>query len=211
MIDSYRFCLVIAVAVSINCSQCGDDDDGDEPEGIPLTCATFEEPGFCWHQVRDEALTCWLTGEGQFTADRSRCTHPQGPSVAFDVPVPVPPEGAMDPDPFDDYEWNFTMEKNGTQCLRFEQLSGGFKLTTAGGTYESDGSFTGFSIACPDGTLYKASDPMALVEECGFDAFPGYNWSHSFGADAWVGFSLVPAEETDGSVDPFSNLWRCLP
>ncbi len=175
------------LALVLSSASCGGDDEG---SAQAVTCEWFQAEN-CWKQMVAEATACFdSSAEGTFDATGTQCTYPDGTLVSFASPLPE--------DVDVDQMWNFTVESGGSQCLHFEELESGLRLSTASGTFEQTVSGSNVVIACPSGERVTIGAFAAL--ECGFTTLPGFGWSGSSGNHY---FSLMGGHEGEGS------LFRC--
>jgi len=171
----------------------------DEDSSKPLDCAWLEGDN-CWKQMMRRANECAFPKEadGVLSEDGKTCSLEDGPTVHFEDPIVLPYD-------FDTAEpWNFTIQRDGKDCLTFEENEGSgatsIRFTVGDATFQEDVAGLGVTITCPDGESYRTGNGMALLEcEGDFGGLPG---TSSGGGTRSIGFSFLGGE--DGIQDMFS-------
>jgi hypothetical protein len=162
-----------------------------------LTCAWLASHN-CWKAAIDDAVGC-LPSEsdtGTLSADDETCTYASGITVTFASPLVLPPP--QDP------TWNFTVMKNGVDCLHYEDSPAGFTLIVKGKTVRESVVGFGLEISCPDGTTVDNANPIELLScpsDGGFGGVPGDSWS-SGGTN--LDFGLL------GATSGMQSIFDCL-
>ena len=94
-----------------------------------------------------------------------------------------------------DYDWNFTVNAGGQQCLSYASSATGTTLTVGDQTVREDNT-NGTTITCPDGS--QVNDPLALDLLACFLYMPGTAW---FSSDHSVQLSLSGGNVSDPVFD----------
>jgi hypothetical protein len=124
---------------------CGDSSGG-------LDCAWLRSDS-CWSRMVEEMRQCAATPrtQGTFNGDGSICSYADGVEVRFDEPRSTK---------------HFALVRAGSQCLKYDDHGetgvAKLRLTTASGTLATDGTLTGFTLTCPDGSSFFSEAPMSL-------------------------------------------------
>jgi len=178
--------MMILVALISLSAACGDDAE-------ELTCEMLADPNFCWNARVAEARACTSDQEidAISTDDGETCVYPGGPVAILDNPIRS--ESDID------IRLDFSIERDGMQCMSFREDGDDQIVTTPNGTARLGGAGTTLIMEC-GGTTFEGPG-FELLEECGFGELPGQSWSKSSG-----GFSigLLPNFE-----EGFSSVLSC--
>ena len=151
-----RFALILIPAFLFSCGE-----NKDEVEGTPITCAWFDADN-CWRQSMEAADTClWGTGaNGTLAGDGSTCNYTSGSTYAVTFNNPVNVASPVDTDP-----WNYSVNKDGSFCMSYDETGDDMVLVTSAGTFRS--SLVGGTavLTCPDGSQFNISfsDYLACI------------------------------------------------
>jgi len=172
-----------------------------------LDCA-FVQSDNCWLQLVDQVALCAPSDEaiGVFNADRTVCEYPDGMRVEFDAAVP-----AAIPEQID---WRFTvLNPDGTACVRWDDqppssMSVDLEVTAGDQTLAMEGTLSGLTLTCPDGSLYFTSEPLSVITGCGAPRDYGLPVTTIRTAPGFVGLAIALGEEPSGA-DIEVTLFRC--
>jgi hypothetical protein len=133
----------LAIVVVIACGACGGSED--------LTCSLLADPTNCWADAAARAAACIPSRATPATlsADRTRCTWPDGSQVTFDSPLP---NNTIDLE-------RLAFDVTGSGCAwRFvDTFQNRMELTVDGDTEVSQlHPDHEFELACSSGTSYTA-------------------------------------------------------
>jgi len=189
-----RMMFVVFMMVSILfVAGCGGD-SGSSFDGEEIGCDWFAGDN-CWKSTLAAASDCLPAdgADGILSADGTSCTFEDGTEVIFNNPYD---SEALDND---DYLWDFELRSNDSLCLAYREPSGSsMEITTAEGVFSESAIFS-MEITCPDGSQYKVSNAMSLMDcEGGLGDLPGtsYSWQENS-----VSFGLLGG--SDGSTSLF--------
>jgi hypothetical protein len=151
-VTAFFFSLSSSAALVVACGTSGS--SSGSPAGT-LDCNWLTGPN-CYKSTLSPALGCLPdpNAKGTMSADGKTCTYAGGQVIAFDNPVKLPLASKA--------LLTFTVTSGGTQCLKVNQATNGFTVTTSAGSFvwTSDGGAV--SATCPDGSSYAASEASAL-------------------------------------------------
>lgn len=166
-----------AVSLSAGVIGCGDDDS----PGAEIGCEWFQGDN-CQKETAVAAQPCAAdsTEQGTLSADGMICTYPDGTEIQFGRSALESAE--------EDYLWDFEIIRSSSSCLTFaEYADGSSDVTTSVGTLRTEVGGGSMLITCPNGDVYRATNPMAIIDECLGD-LGGYSTS---GSSAGASFTLI--------------------
>lgn len=145
---SFRFLLILSLVVSL--ASCSEDDE--KPAGTSISCAWFDADN-CWRQSLEAADSClWGTSNGTLAGDGLTCNYTSGSTYAVTFNSAVNTS-----DPVDTNPWNYSVNKDGSFCMSYDDTGDNMVLITSAGTFRSEISGSYAVLTCPDGNQYSIS------------------------------------------------------
>jgi len=184
-----RLPILVGVCAIASCSSSG----SSEGSSASLDCNWLGKEDNCYKTTVAAATACLpAMGEsGTLSQDNRTCTYASGIVVTFDQALVLPiPNQAI---------WNFTVARQGQNCLRYEEPSdSSFRVTTSAGTFGESVTGLGLTVTCPDGTSFSNSNGLDLLS-CDGGFLGGLPGNASSGSDTTAVFSLIG---TSGGATP---------
>jgi hypothetical protein len=165
---------------------------GGADASAPLDCEWLASDN-CWKTTVAAAAGCLPSPSesGVLSADNKTCTYASGAKVTFTPALILPVTSSQ-------MSWNFTISRDGVDCLHYEATPTTQKVAVGDDTvtYEAMRAL-GISVTCPDGDSYSSANAVPLVQ-CGadmgalFGGLPG--WSQTSSGFS-VSFALLGTSE----------------